>query len=229
MEIYQKTKEIQQHHKNKKGYTCNITKKEEAIKTLGEDASCMVLTADKGVALVVMDKSQYVDECMALLDDTKVYKPCRDTTKKLHRDVQEALWQLNRDHGTSRLSWWSIQYYNKLLLTGNSSPAPRFYGLPKIYKANCPMKPIVSTCGTATYHLAKFLTRILQKFTGITPTFVKDSKGFSEYLRSVHLGKDEELVSFDISAFFTSVPVSTTLEVINQLFTEHIEVPEAMG
>ena len=92
-EIYQKTKEILQHYKNKKGHTHNITKKEwEAIKTLREDASHMVLTADKGVALVVMDKSQYIDKCMALLDDTKVYKPCRDTTKKLHRDVQETLW-----------------------------------------------------------------------------------------------------------------------------------------
>ena len=36
-----------------------------------------------GVALVVMDKSQYIDKCMALLNDTKVYKPSRNTTKKL--------------------------------------------------------------------------------------------------------------------------------------------------
>ena len=137
-------------------------KEKEAIKTLREDASHMVLTADKGVALVVIDKSQYIDKCMALLDDTEVYKPCRDTTKKLHRAVQEALQQLHRDHGTCRLSWWSKQYNNKLLPTGNSSPAPRFYGLQKIHKANCPMWPIVSACGTATYQLAKFLTKILQ-------------------------------------------------------------------
>ena len=76
---------------------------------------------------------------------------------------------------------------------------------------------------------AKLLTKILQKYTGITPTFVKDSKGFSEYLRLVHLGKDEELVSFNVSALFTSIPVPTALEVINQLFTEHIGVPEARG
>ena len=151
----------------------------------------------------------------ALLDDTKVYKPCRDTTKKLHRDVQETLRQLNRDYGTSRLSWWSKYYYNKLLPTGNSSPAPRFYGLPKIHKANCPMRPIVSACGTATYQLAKFLTKILKRYTGITPTFVKDSKCFSKYLRTVHIGKDEELVSFNVSALFTSIPVPTALNVIN--------------
>ena len=121
------------------------------LKTLKEDPSCVVLTADKGVTLVVMDKSQYIDKCMALLNDTKVYKPCKDTTKKLHRDIQESLQRLNREHGTSRLYDWSKLYYNKLLPTGNSSPAPRFYGLPKIHKANCPMCPIVSACGTATY------------------------------------------------------------------------------
>ena len=163
-DIYHKTKEVLQHFKDKKGHTCNITKEEqEAIKTLREDTSQVVLTADKGVALVVMDKNQYIDKCMALLDDTKVYKPCRDTTKKLHRDVQETLWQLNRDHGSSRLSWWSKNYHNKLLPTGNSSPAPRFYGLPKIHKANCPMWPIVSACGMVTYQLAKFLTKDPQK------------------------------------------------------------------
>ena len=63
----------------------------------------------------------------------------------------------------------------------------------------------------------------------MTPSFVKDSKGFSQYLRLVHLGQDEELVSFDVSSLFTSIPVPTTLEVINQLFTEHIEDPEARG
>ena len=97
----------------------------------------------------------------------------------------------------------------------------------RIHKSNCPVYPIVSACGTATYQLAKFLTKVLQRYTEITLTFVKDSKCFSEYLRSVHLRRDEELVSFDVSALFTSIPVPTALDVINQLFTEHIEVPES--
>ena len=128
-------------------------------------------------------------------------------------------------------------YYNKLLPTGNFSPAPRFYGLPKIHKANCPMLPIVSACGMATYQLAKFLTKILQRYTGITPSFVKDSKSFSDHLKSVKISGEEELVSFDISihhrpftlfsALFTSIPVPTALDVINRLFSEHIEDPEA--
>ena len=145
----------------------------------------------------------------------------KDTTKKLHRDIQESLQKLNREHRTSRLYDWSKLYYNKLLPTGNSSPAPRFYGLPKIHKANCPMCPIVSACGTATYQLAKFLTKILQRYMDI------NSKSFSEHLRLVHISEDEELVSFDISALFTSIPVPTALDVINHLFCEHIKDPEA--
>ena len=36
-----------------------------------------------------------------------------------------------------------------------------------------------------------------------------------------------KLVSFDVSALFTSIPVPTALDVINHLFCEHIEDPEA--
>ena len=117
--------------------------------------------------------------------------------------------------------------------TTNCSPQvtlplyPGFYGLPKIHKANCPMHPIVSACRMATYQLAKFLTRILQRYTEITPSFVKDSKSFSDHLKSVNMSGDEELVSFNVSALFTSIPVPRALDIINMLFIEHIEDPEA--
>ena len=49
------------------------------------------------------------------------------------------------------------------------------------------MHPIVSACGMATYQLAKFLTKILQRYMGITPSFVKDSKSFSDHLKLVNI------------------------------------------
>ena len=81
----------------------------------------------------------------------------------------------------------------------------------KIIKLIALHRSIVSACGTATYQLAKFLTKILQKYTGITHSFVKDSKGFSQYLRLVHIEQGEDLVSFDVSALLHQHPCSHSL------------------
>ena len=67
-----------------------------------------------------------------------------------------------------------------------------------------------------TYKLSKFLTRILQKYTGKSFSFVKDSKGLAESLIGKTINLDETIVSFDVSALFTSIPVHVALEVINR-------------
>ena len=86
-------------------------------------------------------------------------------------------------HGKGH-QWVQLQY-NQLLPTGRSSPSARFYGLPKIHEANCPMCPIVSACGTSTYNLAKYLIRILKVYIGHTSSFVKDSKDLMDKLQSI--------------------------------------------
>ena len=156
---------------------------------------------------------------MALLQDTNVYQPCRDLTGQIHRQVQATLRKLKGKHGKDH-QWVQLQY-KQLLPTGNSSPPARFYGLPKIHKANCPMCPIVSACGTSTYNLAKYLTKILKVYVGHSSSFVKDSKDLTDKLQSIKLQDNEELVSFDVSALFTSIPVNQALDVINQLIIQH--------
>ena len=201
-EYYQKTKDLLQDYKGKCVSHPNISKMErEAIKTLKEDNTHVVLTADKGVAMVVMHKSSYIDKCMALLQDTNVYQPCRDLTGQIHRQVQATLHASSRENMGKNHQWVKLQY-NQLLPTGNSSLPARFYGLPKIHKANCPMHPIVSACGTSTYNLAKYLAKILQVYIGHSSSFVKDSKDLMDKLQSIELQDNEELVSFDcISSF----------------------------
>ena len=110
-ENYQKTKDLLQDYKDKHASHPNISKEErEAIKTLKEDNTCVVLTAYKGVAMVLMDKSSYVDKCMALLQDTNVYKPCRDLTGQINRQVQATLHRLRGKHGKDQQ--WVQSHYN---------------------------------------------------------------------------------------------------------------------
>ena len=145
-EYYQKTKDLLQDYKCKCASCPNITKEErEAIKTLKEDDSHVVLTADKGVAMMVMDKGSYIEKCVTLLQDTNVYQPWRDLTNQIYRQVQASLLKLKGKHGKEYQ--WVQLYYNHLLPTGNSSPPARFYGLPKIHKAISQCIPLFQLVG----------------------------------------------------------------------------------
>ena len=78
------------------------------------------------------------------------------------------------------------------------------------------MCPIVSACDTATYNTAKFISKILPNFCGKTSSFVKDSTNFIKEIKHCSINPEEEtLVSFDVSALFTSIPVHVALQVIN--------------
>ena len=86
----------------------------------------------------------------------------------------------------------------------------------KSTKNNMPMHPIVSACGTATYNSAKFITKILQNYCGKTSSFVRDSTDFIQKIKHLSINSEEEtLVSFDVSAVFTRIPVPVLLQVIN--------------
>ena len=103
--------------------------------------------------------------------------------RRLSKHSRKMTHGLKGKHGKEHQ--WVQLHYNQLLPTGNSSPPARFYGLPKIYKVNCLISPIVSACGMSTYNLAKYLTKILKVYIGHTSSFVKDSEDLTDKLKSI--------------------------------------------
>ena len=63
----------------------NLGKEEmTALKQLKADKNCMVLTADKGVALVVIDRVDYIRKAQEILEDTNTYRVIQtDPTSRL--------------------------------------------------------------------------------------------------------------------------------------------------
>ena len=156
----------------------NITKAEHlALENLRKDKDHIIVTAYKGVTLVVMDKTEYITKCEALLQDNAVYQHLsKDTSPTIHKELIKILQDYKNNNFTSETE------YTQLRPHGSNSPAARFYDLPKIHKDNMPMHPIVSTCDTATYNTAKYINKILQKYCGKTSSFVKDSTDFIKKL-----------------------------------------------
>ena len=76
------------------------------------------------------------------------------------------------------------------------------------------MRPIVSSIGSITYEAAKYLARILGPLVGKTPYHIKNSKDFANKIKDLEVPPPWKLVSFDVSALFTSIPIDEAIEVV---------------
>ena len=64
------------------------------------------------------------------------------------------------------------------------------------------------------YPTARFVANILAPMVGHTPHHLKNSAHLVEKMKQISLDDDESLVSFDVTALFTSVPVEESLTLI---------------
>ena len=112
--------------------------------------------------------------------------------------------------------------YKRLYPTGASSP--KFYGLLKLHKEGIPLRLIVSSIGSVSYETAKELSRILKPLLGKTTYHVKNTKDFIESIQDIKLKTDECLVSYDVEALYTLVPIQPALTITKKKLEEDREL-----
>ena len=191
----------------------NITKEEhQAIRELRRDETRMVLTADKGVSMVVMDREDYNNKSEELLN-TPTYQILKtDPTSKIKNKLVSLLKTIKAEGGISETT------YKKLYPTGATTP--KYYGLPKVHKEGTPLRPTVSSIGSATYEAAKELSKILKPLVGRSIHHVKNNQEFINNLQDITKEEDECMMSFDVKSLFTSIPIQPTLTIIKKLLEE---------
>ena len=191
----------------------NISREEQkAMEELRKDTTRTVLTADKGVALVVMDQKEYQKKAEELLDQTTYSMINQDPTTKYKNRLINLLKTIKAQGGINEA------LYKKLYPTG--AGVPKFYGLPKVHKKDTPLRPIVSSIGSVSYATSKELPRILKPLVGRSSYHVHNNQDLLEDFKNQKLDKDECLMSFDVKALFTSVPVQPALKIIQKLLEE---------
>ena len=112
------------------------------------------------------------------------------------------------------------------MLNPTGAGSPKFYGLPKDHKEGMPLRTIVSSIGAVTYATSKELARILKPLIGKSPYHVHNSKDFIQHIKGIQLQPDECIMSYDVKALFTSLPIQPAIDIIKQHLEEDRELQQ---
>ena len=192
----------------------NLTKAQNiALRELKRDRDHIVLTADKGVPMVVMERQDYINKANQLLNQNTYKVISKDPTNTIKNKLINILKNIKTKSGLG------TNIYRSMYPTG--CVPPKFSGLPKIHKPDTPLRPIVSSCGSVTYGVAKELAKILKPLVGKSPHHINSTQD-----RQFKLEPGECLSSYDVSALFTSVPIDPALNIIKDLLDKDTTLKE---
>ena len=166
--------------------------------------------------MCIIHEVKDIPEVKACLSDRTKF-PLDASNKDVAPKVEkEVICQINNLHNQGLIDEVTL---NNLRPIG--SMIPKLYGLPKIHKVDCPVRPILSMCHSPTHQLAKWLTGILKPVNDVISEFcVSDSFTFAEKIRGADL-RNRHLVSFDVTSLFTNVPINDTIDMIRQIIRDH--------
>ena len=190
----------------------NLTRDEQrALENLRNYADIVIKQADKGSAVVVMDKEVYIREAMRQLGDQEVYTsldedPTRNMVEEINDRIRECYEKGHIDKGT-----------RDYLLANEKSKPGRFYLLPKIHKPGCPGRPVVSGCNTPTERISEFVDHVLRPLIPEMGSYIKDTNDFLRKLGGLgRLPEGAILCTIDVVGLYPHIPHNEGLEAVKE-------------
>ncbi|XP_071576894.1 uncharacterized protein [Temnothorax nylanderi] len=181
----------------------------------------MITRADKGNVTVVLDGSDYLNKMNSMLSDENTYIVLRkDPTRKITKELNNLL-----------QSWLKKEFINHQqygLLNCTDGVIPRAYGLPKIHKANCPLRMIVSTVNSPLHSLARFLQDLIQVSVPKANSHINNSFELVKKLSGTRIDDHFDLISLDAVSLFTNIPLDLAITSIRhrwQFISQNTKLP----
>ncbi|CAF1387458.1 unnamed protein product [Didymodactylos carnosus] len=117
-------------------YKDDIEPMVKTLRILSKDTPIYISSGDKGRAVVILDKADFITKIESTLNDTKTFKERKiDPTSKKEDILQEKLLKLNKSGFISDVEY---RYARPV----GSQPG-KAYGLPKIHTKDLPLGPII--------------------------------------------------------------------------------------
>ena len=108
-----------------------------------------------------------------------------DPTSRNERVVNDAIKSLLKKGAIDQ------RLYQRLRTPPGSTKPSLFYGQPKIHKENVPLRPIVSSIGTATNKVSSYIVKILSPLVELIESTITNTTDFCEQLQDITI--DEEM------------------------------------
>jgi hypothetical protein len=191
----------------------------QALHTLKMDQRIQIKPADKGGAVVILDKQLYIDEAMRQLTNTKYYKPL---TSPIYHQTSKLIDTILFDLRTRGfLTTKNLQYLRPMEVRQR-----HFYLLPKIHKDPStwthprmpPGRPIVSACSSELHPISQYIDWFLKPLSQTHPAYLKDTYDFVDKVRDFEIGEHDLLVTGDITSLYTNMDHQEILQVTREYF-----------
>lgn len=213
-------------HSYKIGWTKpNLSRFElEALEQLSSNKDIVLKPADKGSAVVIMDRADYLHEGFRQLNDTHYYA-------KLDNPIyKETIPLIDKIVNTLHTKKFINTKQKHFLLSEKEPRARRFYLLPKIHKPGAkwsvpfkipPGRPIVSDCNSVTYRTARFIDYYLNPLSVLHDSYIKDTYHFVEKIKALEIPATAYLFSMDVASLYTNINTPDGLAAVRNTFQKH--------
>lgn len=196
----------------------------DALRELRENKHIIIKPADKGSAIVIWDREQYLWEGYRQLLDPKYYKKL---AKPIYLDTMVMIKYIVHSLYKNKF----INAKQRAYLLGTGEPrSRRFYMLPKIHKEKSkwskpyeipPGRPIVSDCGSETYCTAEFLDFHLNPLSTRHPSYIKDTYDFVQKIKALEIPEEAILFTMDIDSLYTNIDIQEGITAIKNIFQKY--------
>ena len=186
--------------------------------SLKDDKSIIIKGPDKGAAVIVWDREDYIKEASKQLEDKEVYMEVPNDSTALVSTIFKSLEKIRK---RGDLSQDTLNYF----LVKDPKFA-RFYLLPKIHKLlyDVPGRPVISNCGFYTKNISSFLNFHLQPLAQKVKSY---TKGTNYFLRKIEelgqLPAGTILCIIDVVGLYPNIPHDAGLAFLKDFLDSRVD------
>ena len=191
----------------------NLNKHElKALMDLQQRDDIIIINADKGGAMTIIDTKDYIKEANRQLSDPNSYRKLSYNPTSEHTNtVNTTIDIFKNQHKIPE------KIADGLKVVSPKTPTLKLP--PKVHKPGHPGRPLVSSIDSPTSKISEYVDFHLQPYTDTIKSHIKDTNHFLNELHKIppEQSKENYLVTLDIRSLYTNIPNEEGINVIKNL------------